>query len=80
MLLAVGFVHLLAQQVLAVGKGVDQQPFDMGGLQHFARPLLVVGDGGGQGLCQVVIDNLDFFAFQFAQIHFQVASSTMSVR
>ena len=50
------------------------------GVDHLARPLFVVGDGGGQGLCQVVIDNLDFFAFQFAQIHFQVTSSTISVR
>ena len=49
-------------------------------LQYLARALLVVGDGGGQGLCQVVIDNLDLFAFQFAQIHFQVAFIAISVR
>ena len=70
-LLAVGFVHLLPRQGFAVGEGVNQQPFDMRGLQYLAAALFIIGNGGGQYGGQVVIDHFHIGTIQLIQIHFR---------
>jgi len=62
MLLAETLVNLPAQQGFAVGKGVNQQPLNMGRLQSFARALLVIGNHLGKHRVGAVVHNLDGFA------------------
>ena len=62
-LLAVGFIDRFARQCLAVGIGIDQQPFDMGGLQGFAATGFIIGDGLRQDFGQIVRNHFDVLAF-----------------